>query len=205
MTPIQLIGISGEMGTGKDTVAGILVSDYGFTQVSVGKHIRRELSKADWLLSGKIIPNSVRQLLRQSGSVGRLESLYRKPTSPNIREALDWFGQMWLETQPYHWINQIHAEIMDLGVDKVVWSDIRTEDEYRKLEDWGGQRWLIKRPVVKRAATYIKQLINPPELHKCLGSRGFEFDVIITNSASKGVLRKKIDKYVEEFYESQKS
>lgn len=194
---MRVIGISGEMGCGKDTVADILVEHYGFRKVTIGKYIRKELSEATWLLqSGKIMPNSVRRLLREGGIQSRLNKLTIKPTTPDARESLQWYGQMARISDPNHWTSQILCEIRDCGADNIVWCDVRMPDEAQAVRMLGGEMWNITRMLVRRRIEYIRALRNHVTE---TALRDYEFDRVIRNNETRVKLARKIHSIVKDW------
>lgn len=190
---MKLIGINGEIGAGKDTIADFLVANHGFTKISIGEYIRQGLICAEWLIkSDKAIPASVRGLLNSMGRDKRRALIYAKPTSPAVREALQWFGEMWVIQDPNHWISPLVSDIRDRQLERVVWCDIRRPLEYQTAKIIGGELWKVTRNIVRRRVADIKAAKHITET--ALATH--EFDVIITNNGSLAELSRKVSKLV---------
>lgn len=190
---MKIIGISGEIGAGKDTTADFLVANHGFTKVSIGEYIRRELTCAEWLVKGdKAIPASVRGLLNSMGRDKRRAILYAKPTNPIAREALQWFGEMWVIQDQNHWIAPLVSDIRDRQLERVVWCDVRSPLEYQMVKMMGGDMWKVIRNIVKRKVADIKASKHITET----ALQGYKFDVELNNNGSLSLLSERVDRLI---------
>lgn len=145
MEGLKLIGLAGEAGCGKDTVAKFLCDTHEFHQIALAEPIRKGISA----MFG--IPNEC--LTDRALKEQPLDHLCGK--SP--RYAMQTLGTEWGRNQlcldvwlkvaqrdiDYH---QKLAAANNLYLNGIVVSDIRFEGEAKWLRDQGGIIWHIKRP-----------------------------------------------------------
>ncbi len=162
----MVIGLTGAAGAGKDTVADILVAEHGFTKISFGASIYREVSEAfgvDLLkmckkAGAKEAPDKRLALTRCSDNAfskalilglvkkGHTEDLagflsYRR--SP--REILQWWGTEYRRSQnKTYWISQVESQLSGL-TGNVVITDIRDQMELDLLHNKQGRSWIVRR------------------------------------------------------------
>lgn len=138
---MRLIGLSGTMESGKDTVADVLVSRYGYYRVSVGELIRQELlnlNVTEFKVSKPIfIPNHISAVLHRPSK----KALWEKPTPIPVRVLLQWYGQLRFQEDSRYWLNRIEQDVETCGHDRVVFSDVRMPNEFKYIKDKGGYVW----------------------------------------------------------------
>lgn len=175
MNPAKVIGLSGPLESGKDTVAGIL-KEYGYIQVSYGHYIRSDVLRGH-LGIGVWVPDRVRHTLRMLKSRKYPDELvYAKPTTPEIRELLQWWGQWRFETDTSYWTRLLLGGILELpqGKGRIVVSDVRRPVEYYQVSGMKGENWKIER---------IADESNPFRLHITETALAhYRFDVEIDNN-----------------------
>jgi hypothetical protein len=156
---IKKIGLAGKSGSGKNVIADMICSKYGYQQIAVADGIRQEVaqfiraSMEGWAWNP---PNSV-------GWVGCLlpvieelpgsfevvleafeKAVYAKPTPPEIRVMLQWWGTEYRRSKdPDYWIKQL-SNRLDNDFEIVI-SDVRLPDEMKTIRAHGGEVWLIER------------------------------------------------------------
>lgn len=182
MQPVKVIGLAGPLESGKDTVAAIL-KEHGYVQVSYGRHIRAEVEEGDtpkdyW------IPDKIKAIIRQLERFpDERKKVWDKPTSPDMRALLQWWGQVRWDINPNYWNARLGAEITKLpqGNGRIVVSDVRRPVEFYytmnmvpSLVKPAGENWLIERIVVD---------YNPFRHHETeTALRGYKFDAYVDNT-----------------------
>lgn len=145
-TDLGIIGLSGYARSGKDTIAKILVDEYGYTRIGFADAIREFLMGINPILSdgyrlGEIVKlhgweiakaqDEVRRLLQETGTVAR--SL---------------FGEsFWVEIL----LSKIGPE------DKIVIPDVRFSNEANIVQMLGGAVWKVSRPGVGPINAHISE------------------------------------------------
>jgi hypothetical protein len=130
----MIIGLLGYARSGKDTVANILVRNYGYTRVAFADPIREMLLALDPIL--------------ESGH--RLSSIVEgygweiAKATPEVRRLLQTLGvgaRTVLDKDV--WVTKAFSTISNEG--KYVITDVRFENEAHMLRTLNGQLWRIKR------------------------------------------------------------
>lgn len=141
----MIIGLSGFIGSGKDTVADILCEKYGFSRESFANSLKNSLS---------VIFNWDRQLLEGKTSESRK---WRETVDPwwssrlNIenftpRYAMQYFGTDVCRNHFYDeiWIASLEKRIIETNTSVVI-SDVRFLNELQSIKRLGGYTIRIKR------------------------------------------------------------
>lgn len=130
----MIIGLTGYARSGKDTVANILVSNYGYTRVAFADPIREILLAINPIL--------------ESGH--RLSSMVEDygwdiaKANPEVRRLLQTLGVGARTTLDKDiWITKALRTLSNGG--NYVVTDVRFENEATMLKSLGGQLWRIKR------------------------------------------------------------
>lgn len=164
----HVIGLTGPMGSGKDTVADLLVTHCGAHKLAFADALRGEIVEAYCIehiyltrRETKEHPISALALSRclDTAFVGRMLIQHQKfndsmldldaPRSP--RQIMQWWGTEYRRAvQPGYWVSKVAQRIhwlhKALGARLVVITDVRFEDEANLVRNLGGQIWQIKRP-----------------------------------------------------------
>lgn len=182
---MKIIGISGPMESGKDTVANILVTRYGYDRVSIGDLIRKELLEVQISCTGTIrsdyiggqihIPTYISDMLPSLS----MEKLMAKPTSVSIRALLQWYGYTRLQDNPRHWLDQVREQIQSACYSRVVIPDIRMPVEFKYCKDSDGYVWRLVRE--NSSSNPMESVAN--HITETSISR-FPFDQYIANNGS---------------------
>ncbi len=137
-----IIGLYGEFESGKDTVAEILCRRFEYTRLAVGEYIRKEMSYGS-IPPGVWCPDRIRSTILSMREKRMKEALYAKPTTPEIRAALQWYGETRFRMQSNYWLQQLAMDVEKLkvqGKDRIVVSDVRRVNEFdycsRQGEMW---------------------------------------------------------------------
>jgi adenylate kinase family enzyme len=169
---MKLIGLSGYARSGKDTVAGLLCKDHGFTSISFAQPMRAALEALNPYVideKGKY-PSTLREVISQYGWEGAKTSVYAK----DIRRIMQNFGtevgraqfgtDFWVDMA----MNKINSNI------HTVFTDVRFPNEFEAIKRAGGEVWRIVRKDTKPANTHSSETALD----------GFEFDKYLYNEGT---------------------
>jgi hypothetical protein len=134
----MIIGLTGYAQSGKDTVANILVNNYGYTRIAFADKIREFLYETNPMYDSIVgEPLFVRAKVDRDG-------WEEAKKSPQIRRLLQTSGvaarKLFGED---FWVDQALSG-MDVAGNYVI-ADVRFENEADKIKASGGQIWRIKR------------------------------------------------------------
>ena len=152
----MIIGLTGYARSGKDSVAQILVDNYGFTKYAFADKVRDIAYELN-----PIVEHSHKQLyvvkpVPLQSIVDALSWEHAKSTVPEVRRLLQDLGMavrkhLGEET----WIR---ATLDQIDKDKnVVISDVRFSNEAEAISALGGQVWRIKRMGVDAVNSHISE------------------------------------------------
>jgi dephospho-CoA kinase len=159
------VALTGEMRSGKDTVAKYLIEEHGFKRFAFGDGIRKTAQR--------LFPD-------------RFEA-EKKP-----RQLLQEFGQSCVRIDKNVWVNYLFKEMLwegiDPVVDNVVITDLRQPHEYEKLVESGftivrvNTKPAIRRQRIEQAGEYVsdEQFNHETEQH----IRNFEVDWELDNNGT---------------------
>lgn len=169
----MIIGLSGKAQAGKDTVAAILVEDYGFTRLAFADVIKAAVYTLDPIvsLSGlrlqHLVDTNGWEAAKQFPEVRRLLQIFGSEVG---RDLID--EQIWIELT----MNGIKAS------GNFVISDVRFRNEAEEIKYQGGQVWRITRAIN-----------NPVNFHRSETELdSWNFDQYIPNNATIEDLRNEI-------------
>ncbi len=142
---MKMIGLSGPLSSGKDTVASIL-RQHGYHQMSYGKFIRKECEQG-YMPPGIQVPDVVRRTITMMREQpGMRPMVWAKPTTPEVRAMLQWWGEWRFSVNAAYWTGQMRDEIKSLaGLNRVVITDIRRPNEFNLVHEFGGENWRVER------------------------------------------------------------
>lgn len=198
----MIIGVCGQIGSGKDTVASLL-EDRGFIRVSFATSLKDACAA---------IFHWPRDLLEGNTKAGRE---WREQVDPwwASRLGIENFSPRWalqnVGTEVFRnnfhtdtWVISAEKRIQafaDEGLDVVI-SDLRFWNEYRMIQRTGGKIWCVERGDRPKWVPYAADdsrcvgsglvplglmATHAPEVHESEWMwRGFDFDSIIMNNAS---------------------
>jgi len=89
---LQLIGISGTLASGKDTVADYLVKDFGFTHVSTGDMVRKVAEEKYGSIERPILQKTATEMRYKNGA-GALVSEALKEKCPLVITGIRSLGE----------------------------------------------------------------------------------------------------------------
>jgi hypothetical protein len=173
----MLIGLSGYARVGKNSVAAILVEEFGYKQVALADKLKQALATLNPNVSSRY-PIELADVLAQGGWE------YAKQY-PEVRRLLQVLGtevgrKMFWED---FWTDLAFREVSP--GDKVVFSDVRFPNEADRVKSLGGEIWRITRN------DYAP--INAHESETALNA--YPFDRHINNGRTLEDLRTKIVLY----------
>lgn len=160
--PHVLIGLTGPAGSGKDTVADLLVTHAGFYKMAFADPLRAEVCDAFCIeplyLSRRETKEHAMSCLALSkcadqAFVDRMavhwEADLAMPRSP--RQILQWWGTDYRRAQsPNYWAKQTARRVYDLFADRIthriVITDVRFDNEAELIDRHGGLVWQVTRP-----------------------------------------------------------
>ena len=190
----MIIGICGLIGSGKDTVADILVQENNF----------KKLSFADKLKDGvSAVFGWTRVMLEGNTEKSRAwreqeDTFWSNETGRTItpRLVLQEFGTDCMRNGFYDgiWVSLVKQEIQQNPNKNYVIPDVRFENEANMLKSIGGDVWRIRRgpdPVWFRM--YVDLQVEPTDVHKSEWAwANIAFDNVLDNSGSLLELRSRV-------------
>ena len=167
----NLIGLSGYARSGKDSVAAVLVREYGYERIAFADPIKELLYKINPHVDGDLY---LRYLVDKQG--WEEAKLFPK-TRMMLQElgvgARDLFGENF-------WIDQALAKAKNEH--RVVITDVRFKNEAQMITINGGQLWRVER----RFTGPVNDHISESELN------GHPFDHVIRNDAGLNALQTEV-------------
>ena len=139
---MQVIGISGKIGTGKSTLANYMADMLGWDKMSFGDPVKQEASKRfgfpiEWCYSeqGKNKHVSVRKdFIDYDPNLDKLVQ-YFTPGEPTVRKMLQWWGtDVRRKQDPDYWIKTMEKSING----NVIIDDVRFHGEAEMVKRLGG-------------------------------------------------------------------
>lgn len=148
----MILGLSGWARVGKDTVADVLVNDYGFVKLSFATPMREALYR----LNPKIDVADM-QGVQLATAVDGLGWENLKADSPDIRPLMQRLGtevgrNMFGEN---FWVDLAMKEAEKY--EDVVFADCRFQNEADAIRNAGGSIWRIERPGFEAANDHISE------------------------------------------------
>lgn len=146
---LKLIGLTGQAGCGKDTVARIICDTQEFIQISLAEPIKRGLSEMLGLSIDTLTDRELKEKpLAQYGNKTPRQLMQTLGTEWG-RNCVN--QSIWLDVaqQQINYINRIANDGDAYGgqyIAGIVISDIRFPGEAKWLRDQGGTIWHIRRP-----------------------------------------------------------
>lgn len=134
----MIIGLSGKARAGKDTVATILVEDYGFTRLAFADIIKAAVYTLDPIISlsglrlQHLVDTNGWESAKQFPEVRRLLQVFGSEVGRDMIDA-----QIWIELT----MNGIKASA------NIVISDVRFKNEAEEIKFQGGQVWRVTRAI----------------------------------------------------------
>ena len=180
----MIVGMCGLIGTGKDTVADILVHNYNFKKISF----------ADKLKDGVATVFSWdRQMLEGTTDESRSwreqrDEFWSRETNEHItpRLVLQMFGTDCMRNGFYNgiWVSIVKQQILENPNQNFVIPDVRFENEAVMINEVGGEVWRICRGEDPTWFTrYITDDVTPVDVHESEWRWAkLNFDFIVKNN-----------------------
>ena len=163
----MIIGICGLIGSGKGTVADILVNDYGYSKVSFADKLKDGVAQVfGWN----------RQMLEGDTDESRIwreqvDEFWSKETGREItpRLVLQEFGTDCMRNGFFDgvWVSLLKKQLIENPNTNFVIPDVRFENEASMISEIGGKVWRVRRgpdPVWFRM--YQDLGVEPQDVHK---------------------------------------
>ena len=180
----MIIGMCGLIGTGKDTVADILVNNYNFIKVSF----------ADKLKDGVATVFSWdREMFEGTTDESRTwreqkDEFWSRETNEHItpRLVLQMFGTDCMRNGFYNgiWVSIVKQQIINNPNKNFVIPDVRFPNEAKMIKEVNGEVWRICRgPDPQWFISYVKDNIVPTDVHESEWQWAkLDFDCVIHNN-----------------------
>ena len=151
----MLIGLSGYAQSGKDSVAEVLVRDFGFTRVAFADKIKEFLYEMDLLVHGV----NIQTLVSTWGWDKTKENFWVRRLLQDVGvSARTVFGEDF-------WVNQALRPGLP---EKVVVTDVRFPNEMQAIWALNGKIWRVERPGIGPVNDHISEHAikdEPVDLH----------------------------------------
>ena len=194
----MIVGMCGLIGTGKDTVADILVHNYNYKKISF----------ADKLKDGVATVFSWdRQMLEGTTDESRSwreqkDEFWSRETNEHItpRLVLQMFGTDCMRNGFYNgiWVSIVKQQILENPNQNFVIPDVRFENEAVMIKEVGGEVWRICRgedPVW--FTNYVKNNIVPEDVHESEWRWAkLDFNFIVKNNDTIGDLKNQVSNHL---------
>lgn len=146
----MIIGLTGYAQSGKDTLAKILVEEYGYTRIAFADKIREFLYDMNPMVDNiHFEPIFLKELVDRCGWDGAKRS-------PHVRRALQNAGVAARKTfGENHWVVEAFKDI-DHSKDYVV-TDVRFKNEAEWIYTFSGQLWRVERDGVGAVNAHVSE------------------------------------------------
>lgn len=159
-----VVGLSGYSGAGKDAVADILVSDYGFTKMAFAAPLKAMVRKLDPIIGYDLyagccnecadIPEVTEIRFSDAAQYGfDDESLKHSPWAEEVRRLWQHFGtELYRSIDEDTWIELAEEAAKESRAERIVFTDVRFENEAewiysaRQLDGYKASVWRVARP-----------------------------------------------------------
>ena len=180
----MIIGMCGLIGTGKDTVADILVNNYNFIKVSFADKLKDGVATVfSWdreMLVGTTDESRTWRELK--------DEFWSRETNEHItpRLVLQMFGTDCMRNGFYNgiWVSIVKQQIINNPNKNFVIPDVRFPNEAKMIKEVNGEVWRICRgPDPQWFISYVKDNIVPTDVHESEWQWAkLDFDCVIHNN-----------------------
>jgi len=165
----MLIGLSGYAQSGKDSVAEVLVRDFGFIRIAFADKIKELLYEMN--------PEIDQTKLRELVDADSWDEIKQNPKVRKLLQDLG-VGARVIFGEDF-WVKQALAGMIDRKKYNYVITDVRFPNEMEAIWALNGKIWRVERPGVGPVNDHISE-------H---ASKGIEEDCYISNSGTLETLR----------------
>ena len=165
----MILGLTGGAGSGKDSVADILVQEHGFQRIAFADALYEEVSTAfnvpiTFLKNRETKESPTPRLALGCCAneefcrvVMRACGVFRGAAwSP--RQILQWWGTEYRRAQrESYWIDKVRDRILSNGSLGWVITDVRFQNEADLVQELGGQLGLVLRPGIEPVANHVSE------------------------------------------------
>jgi len=190
----MIIGVCGLIGSGKGTVADMLVAEHGFVKVSFADKLKDAVSEMfDWprdMVEGDT--NESREWRE------KVDEFWTKETGRQItpRLVLQEFGTECMRQGFYDgiWVSLVKKRILDNPTTNFVVPDTRFPNEIKMVQELGGNVWWVRRGQLPGwFVDYRISAVEPRDIHSSEWAWGrTDFDQIIDNNETVSELRNRV-------------
>lgn len=144
----MIIGLTGYAQSGKDTVAKVLVENYGFKRVAFADKIRELLHETDPMIGDGTYH------LRSMVNIYGWDVVKQRDDARRLLQNLGVAARKVFGEE--FWVEQA---IKDLSIDaSYVFTDVRFKNEVSTLKKLNAQIWKIERPGIQAVNNHISEL-----------------------------------------------
>lgn len=166
-----VVGLSGYAGAGKDAVADILVSDYGFTKMAFAEPLKRMLRNLDPIIGHELyagccnecsdVPEVTEVRFSDAAKFGfNDQSLKHSPWAEEVRDLWQKFGtEVFREEDEDYWVRLAVSAIHESPSDRIVFTDVRFENEADMIYDLRGEDEFV--PADARPQSSVWRIARP--------------------------------------------
>lgn len=182
MNRMQMIGLTGPAGAGKDTVADLLATHARFCKLSFADPLRAELADAFGTTFDAFAQRATKeepaerfalQRCLDNGFVGAMVTHYRETRPPEPLEAfltaprsprqlMRWWGTEYRRANDAHyWTRALAARVKaraDGGQTRFVITDVRFHNEAKLVRQHGGSIWQVTRPGLALDTSHVSEV-----------------------------------------------
>lgn len=188
-----IISIFGEMGSGKDEAARVLVDELGFKRLAFGDSLKKVIAKKYWALLEQA----------QQISLEEYNRVFRRLCQQEGQASRSIYEDIWVS----HFDSRLLYEVMINRHQRIVVTDMRQPNEYQYLKSLGARFvrvWTsldnrLERLKQRDGYTPDESILNH-ETEKHI--RRFDWDALIRNDGSKEELRKNILEFAQSCFVS---
>lgn len=161
-----VVGLTGFKGAGKDSVADIMVRDYGFTKLAFAEPLKAMLRRLDPIIGHDLYAGCCAECSDQPEVTEvRLsdalkfgfddQSIKHSPWAEEVRDLWERLGtEVFRQEDDFFWVEQAWGAMHEamINTDRVVFTDVRFENEAEMIqiagtqEGWQSSLWRIARP-----------------------------------------------------------
>ena len=190
----MIIGVCGLIGSGKGTVADMLVAEHGFVKVSFADKLKDAVSEMfDW--SRDMVEGDTNESREWREKV---DEFWTKETGRQItpRLVLQEFGTECMRQGFYDgiWVSLVKKRILDNPTTNFVVPDTRFPNEIKMVQELGGNVWWVRRGQLPGwFVDYRISAVEPRDIHSSEWAWGrTDFDQIIDNNETVSELRNRV-------------